>query len=146
MVFELFHYLMVFITPKILFVLFMLPKVYFCSVSGTHSNSSYVAPFDIVKYILIKIFLINTIGLIRTPSNWHKAYQNVCPYFNSRIETVEETVDLLFIFLFFLFCDIWPHWSYLPILINTVKQDDASASVHHRTYFSLYSYLLFLHS
>jgi len=141
---------MVFIAPEILFILFMLPKIDFCKVSGTHYscgthyNSRYIAPFVIVKRIFIKIFFINTIGLIRTLGDWHKVYQNVCSYFNPWMETAEETVDLLFIFLFVPFGDIFPNWSYLPILINTVKQDNASASIHHRAYFSLYSYLLFL--
>jgi len=147
-VFELFYFFtfMVFIAPEILFILFIPPKVYFCSVSGTHSNSCYVAPFDIVKHIFIKISFFDTIGLVRIPGNWYKTYQNVYPYFNSRIETVEKTVDMLFIFLFVIFGDLCPKWSYLPILINTVKENDASISVHHRTYFSLYSYLLFLQS
>jgi len=53
---------------------------------------------------------------------------------------------LLFIFLFVLFGYILPNWMYLPNLINTIKQDNASTSVHHWAYFSLYSYLLFLQS
>jgi len=137
---------MVFIAPEILFILFMLPKVDFCGISGTHSNSRYVAPFNIFKTILIKILLIFTIALlIRTPDNWDKAYQNICVFFNSWMKTVEENADFLLNYLLALFGDICPNWSYLPIIIITVKQNNASPTVHHRAYLSLYfySHLLF---
>jgi hypothetical protein len=138
---------MAFNAPEILLILFILPKVDFCGISGAHSNSCYVTPFDIFKTIFIKFIFIFTIALlilIRTPGNWHKAYQNIRFFFNYWIKTVEEAVDLFFNYLFSLFSDICSNWPYLPIIIITIKQDNASPTVHHRAYFSLYSYSLFI--
>jgi len=106
---------MAFNAPEILLILFILPKVDFCGISGAHSNSCYVTPFDIFKTIFIKFIFIFTIALlilIRTPGNWHKAYQNIRFFFNYWIKTVEEAVDLFFNYLFSLFSDICSNWPY----------------------------------
>jgi hypothetical protein len=121
--------------PLITIMFWVLPKIKFSAISWTHSDSRYIAPFNIVDLIFIAIILIYTLSLMRVCCYRYKAHQKICSYLNLWTKAVKETVYLILTWLFICFCYVCSGREDLSLFIVTVEEDNSSPTVHHRTYF-----------